>query len=226
MGAWDNFFFSEGLWILFPLSLIKKGQIDWLYAVHLWSIPGHRDRILINERKQSCLMACVTLSDSLWGDWAQPYGFQRALVTHIRVNMEHSRLESNENGVSFLDDASEKFEIPLQEQGYLKEAETLENKFLETRNRILRVEYPHTITTMANLTSTNWNIEKYTEAEKLKIQVLDAWNRIPTVQHPHTIHATAHLAVTYQNLGNYTKAEKLGTQILDAKKRILGVEHP
>ena len=68
--------------------------------------------------------------------------------------MEHSRLQSNKNVVSYLDDAYEKFGMPLQEQGCLKEAETSEDKGLETRNIILGVQYPNTITAIANLTST------------------------------------------------------------------------
>ena len=175
---------------------------------------------------QCCSMAFVTLSCSLSWNRGQPYGFQRALVTHIRANMEHSRSESNENGASYLDDAYDKFGMLLQEQGYLQEAETLKNKVLDTRKRILGVEHPDTIRAKVNLVVTYQYFVKYTEAEKLEIQVLDAANRILGVEHSGTINAMANLAATYRNLGKYTEAEKLEMQALDIRIRILGVEHP
>ena len=225
-GAWDNFVFREGIRILLSFSLIKKGPSDWVYAMHPLVHTWGRDRIILNERKQCCLIAFVTLSCSLRWDGGQPYEFQRALTTHIRANMEHSRSESNEISVSYLDDAYEKFGILLREQGYSKEAETLANKSLDTRNRILGIEHPATIRAMASLAGTYYNLGKYTMAEKLVIQVLETSNRILGVEHPDTIRAMANLALTYQSLEKYTEAEKLEMQVLDARNRILGVGHP
>jgi len=225
-GSWDNFVFREGIRILLSFSLIKKGPSDCVYAMHPLVHTWGRDRILLNERRQCSLMAYVTLSCSLRWNGGQPYGFQRALVIHMRANMAHSMSESNEDGVSYLDDAYEKFGLLLYEQGYFKEAETLENKVLDARDRILGVQHPDTIRAMANLAGTYGKLGKYTEAEKLDIQVLDARNRILGVEHPDTINAMANLAGTYRNLGKYTEAEKLEIQVLDAWNRILGVQHP
>ncbi|KIK05841.1 hypothetical protein K443DRAFT_90526 [Laccaria amethystina LaAM-08-1] len=225
-GAWDNFVFREGLRMLLSFSLVKKGPSDCVYAMHPLVHAWGRDRILSNERKQCCLMAYVTLSCSLRWNKGQPYGFRRALVTHIRANMEHSTSESNENGVSYLDDAYDKFGKLLYEQGYFKEAENLQIQVLDARNRILGVEHPETINSMANLASTCREQGKYTEAEKLDMQVLDARNRILGVEHPNTINAMAKIALTYRKLGKYTEAEKLQIQVLDESNRILGVEHP
>ena len=149
--------------------------------------------MLSNEKKQCCLKAYVTLSCSLRWDEEQPYEFQRALVTHIRANMEHSRSEINKNGVTYLDDAYAKCGRLFMEQGYLREAEKLQIQVLETRNRILGVKDPDTITVMANLAVTYGHLGKYMEAEKLEIQVLDAIG----VEHPRTINAMACLAITY-----------------------------
>ena len=224
-GAWDSFIFREGIQILLSFSLIKSPS-DCVYAMHPLVHTWGRDRILLSEKKQCHLMAYVTLSCSLRWDRNQPYGFRRALVTHIRANIEHSRSESNEIGVSYLDDAYYKFGMLLYEQGYFKEAETLQNKVLDARNRILGVEHPDTSRAIGNLATTYYSLGKYTEAEKLEIQVLDAGNRILGVEHPDTIHAMTNLAITYQYLGKYTEGEKLEMQVLDASNRILGVEHP
>jgi len=225
-GTWDNFIFREGIRILLSFSLIRRGPSDNVYAMHPLVHTWGRDRLTLNERKKCCLTAYVTLSCSLRWDAGQPYGFQRTLVTHVRANMEYFKSEGNQNIISYMDDAYEKFGRLLWEQGYSKEAETLHIEVLNKRNKILGVEHPETIKAMGSLAATYRSLGKYTEAEKLKMQVLEASNRILGVEHPDTITAMANLAATYQNLGKYTEAEKLEMQVLDVRNRILGVEHP
>ena len=225
-GTWDNLLFGEGIRMLLFFSLIKKVPSDGVYAMHPLVHAWGRDRMTLNERKRCCLMAHVTLSCSLRWDESQRYRFHRVLVTHVRANMEYSKSGSNEKGISYLDDAYDKFGELLQKQGYTKEAEILQTKVLNTRNEILGVGHLKIIRAMENIASINRDLGKYTEAEKLEIQVLDSRNRILGVEHPDTIRAMAHLADTYCYLGKYTEAEKLEMQVLDARNRILGVEHP
>jgi len=225
-GAWDNFVFREGLRILLSFSLIKKGQLGCMYGMHPLVHTWGRDRILLNERKQCCLMAYVTLSCSLGWDEGQPYGFQRVLVTHLRANMQYMKSEGNQNIVSYMDDAFAKFGRLFREQGHFQEAETLEDKVLDTRSKILGVEHQHTMGAMTNIAETYQCLGKYREAEKLKIQVLDTRNRILGEEHPDTINAMGSLAATYHYLGKYIAEEKLMIQVLDATNRILGGEHP
>jgi hypothetical protein len=224
-GTWDNFIFREGIRILLSFSLIKRGPSDDVYAMHPLVHTWGRDRLTLNERKKCCLMVYVTLSCSLRWDVGQPYGFWRTLVTHVRANMEYFKSEGNQNIISYMDDAYEKFGWLLRVQGYSKEAEALQTEVLDKRNKILGAEHPHTIFAMASLASTNGNLGKYTEAEKLELQVLDKRNRIFGMEHPDTILAMANLAATYKNLGKYNDAEKLEIQVLEKRNRILGVEH-
>ena len=123
-------------------------------------------------------MAYVVLSCSLRFNADQPYEFQRTLVTHVRENMEHIKSEGDQNIVSYMDDAYEKFGMLLSEQGYSKEAETLQIKVLDERNNNLGVKHPNTLDAMGNLAGTYHNLGKYTESEKLGIQVLDSRKRI------------------------------------------------
>jgi hypothetical protein len=225
-GAWDNFVFREGLRILLSFSLIKKTPADGVYAMHPLVHAWGRDKLTWDERKKCCQMAYVILSCSLRWDGSQPYRFHRVLVTHVRANMEYSRSESNQNIVEYLDDAYAKIGYLLRKQGYAKEAEMLQIKVLDTRNKILGLEHPDVIKAMSNLGSTNRDLGKYKEAENLEIQVLNARNKIHGVEHPDTICAMGSLAATYRKLGKYTEAEKLDVQVLDARNRILGVEHP
>ena len=225
-GTWDNLAFGEGIRVLLFFCLIKKAPSDGVYAMHPLVHAWGRDRMTLDKWQRCCLMAFVTLSCSLRWNGSQPYSFHRALVTHVRANMEHSRSESNQNIISYLDDAYAKFGVLLQTQGYTKEAEILQIKVLDSRNKILQVEHPDIIRAMENLASTNRDLGKYTEAEKLDIKVLDSSSRILGVEHPGTIKAMANLAATYYSLGKSTEAEKLERQVLDARNRILGVEHP
>ena len=104
-GTWDNFIFREGLRILLSFSLIKKGPSDCVYSMHPLVHTWGRDRLTLNERKECCLMAYVTLSCSLRWDAGQPYGFRRALVTHVRANMEYFKSEDGQDTDSYMDDA-------------------------------------------------------------------------------------------------------------------------
>ena len=158
-GTWDNFSFREGLQILLSFSLIKKGPSDCVYAMHPLVHTWGRDRLTLEKRKACCLMAYAILSCSLRWDVDQPYEFQRALVKHVRAIIEHSKSESGQNLVSYLDDSYEKFGRLLKEQGYSKEAENLQIEVLDTRNKILGVEHPDTMTAMADLASTYGNLE-------------------------------------------------------------------
>ena len=224
-GTWDNLLFREGIRVLLSFSLIKTTS-NGVYAMHPLVHAWGRDRLTLNERKQCCLMAYVTLSSSLRKDESQPYGFQKVLVTHARAAIEHSKSESGQNVVGYLDDAYVKFGDLLWKEGYPKEAETLQVKVLDTRNKILGVEHPDTIHAMGNLAKTYGSLGKYKEAEKLETQVLYGMNRILGVEHPDTIRAMENLGATKRYLGKYTEAEKLEIQVLDASNRIFGVDHP
>ena len=75
------------------------------------------------QRKKYGTMTYATLSDSLYGKFErQPYEFRRALVTHVRENMQYRTTESQEAGDSYFDDAYERFGLLLLEQGYPSEA--------------------------------------------------------------------------------------------------------
>ncbi|KIK00831.1 hypothetical protein K443DRAFT_664318 [Laccaria amethystina LaAM-08-1] len=225
-GVWDNFTFREGIQTLISLCLIKQGLSDCEYSMHPLVHAWGRDRMVLSRRQECSSMAYVTLSCSLRDDRSQPYGFHRALVTHVRANMQQSIRDKHQKPDNYFDDSYEKFGWLLLEQGYSSEAKELEIQVLNARKRVLGVEHPDTIRAMGNLAATYGNLGNYSEAEKLEMQVLDARHRSLGVEHPDTIMAMANLARTYADLGNYIEAEKLEKQVLVARNRILGCEHP
>jgi len=114
----------------------------------------------------------------------------------------------------------------LWHQGRWSEAEELVVQVLETSKRMLGVEHPDTLTSMANLASTYQEQGRWTEAEKLEVDVLETSTRVLGVEHPDTLTRMANLASTYHNQGRWTEAEKLGVDVLETSTRVLGVEHP
>jgi hypothetical protein len=215
-GTWDNSHFKEGIQVLLSFSLIKKASSDGVYAMHPLVHAWGRDRLTLNERKKYSLMAYLTLSSSLRKDESQPYEFQRILVTHVRATIEFSKSESGQNIVGYLDDAYVKFGNLLWKQGYSKEAETLQIKVLETRNRILGVEHPDTSRAMANLAATYESLGKYMDAEKLRAQVLDSKMKIPRPEYPDAM-GNDTTTIFLQD----TVADQLQVQVLDGGKEVI-----
>ena len=166
------------------------------------------------------------LASSLPEDFdKQPYQFRRILVTHLRVNIQHSVMEKKKVD-RYLDDAHEKFGVLLMEQGYNCEAEKFQIQVLDARSRLLGEEHPATIWAMGNLAATYESLGKYADAEKLKTQALDMRTRLFGEEHLDTIGAINNLANTYQNLEKYADAEKLQIQVLNMRSRFFGEEHP
>ena len=80
---------------------------------------------------------------------------------------------------------------------------------METRKRVLGVDHPSTLTSIANLASTYWNQGRWTEAEQLEVQVMETRKRVLGIDHPDTLISIANLASTYRNQGRWTEAEQL-----------------
>ena len=204
-GTWDNSLFREGIQVLQLFSLIKKEPSDGVYAMHPLVHAWGRHRLTLNERKKCCLMAYATLCSSLRKDGSHSYGFQKVLVTHVKATIEHSKLESGQNVVEYLDDAYVKLSDFLWKQGCLEEAETLQIEVVDTRSRVLGVKHQDTIDAMRNLAKIFGSLGKYREGKELEIQVQNLRYRIFEEECPHPIMANP--GVTYLSLENYTEAE-------------------
>ena len=55
---------------------------------------------------------------------------------------------------------------------------------METRKRVLGLEHPDTLDSMANLASTYRNQGRWKEAEELFVQVMETSSRVLGVEHP------------------------------------------
>jgi len=225
-GTWDDFIFEEGLRVLLSFCLIRLGSSDRLYTVHPLIHAWGKDRMSLDERKKYGTMSYATLLDSLFGDFKmQPYEFRRALVTHVRENMQYRRIESQEADEGYFDDAYERFGQLLLEQGYPNEALELQQQVLDVRSKFLGREHYHTMIAAANLASTYDDLGRYIDSEKLKTHVLHSSKRIFGEYHRNTIRAMGNLSVTYLQQGKYIEAEGLQIDVLNLCIRTLGADH-
>jgi tetratricopeptide (TPR) repeat protein len=121
---------------------------------------------------------------------------------------------------------SSQFGKLLESQGQWKEVEELQVQVMETRKKVLGVEHPDTLNSMANLASTYRNQGGWKEAKELQVQVMETFKKLLGVEHPYTLASMGNLASTYRNQGQWKEAEELEMQVVEAFKRVLGVEHP
>ena len=126
-----------------PLKFRSLNQL-----IHAWG----RDRMSSEERQTYSLMAYGMLAGCLQEDFKkQPYQFRRTLVTHMRVNIQHSVMAKKETVDRYYDDAHEKFGRLLSEQGYDSEAEKFRIQVLNERSRTCGEEHLDTISAMGDL---------------------------------------------------------------------------
>ena len=213
--------------MLLSFCLIRLGSSDGLYTVHPLIHAWGKDRMSLDERKKYGTMTYATLSDSLYGKFErQPYEFRRALVTHVRENMQYRRIESQEAGDSYFDDAYERFGLLLLEQGYPSEASKLEEQVLDLRSNVLGKDHHHTMMATARLASTYIDLGKYTNAEKLHLHVLHVSKRLFGPEHKNTIHTMGNISVAYLHQGKYKEACEMQIKVVDAMRSTLEEEDP
>ena len=82
-------------------------------------------------------------------------------------------------------------------------------RVMEPSLRVLDMEHPDTLISMANLASTYRNQGRWKEAEELYVQVMETRKRVLGGEHPDTLTSMAYLASTYWNQGRWKEAEEL-----------------
>ena len=117
--------------------------------VHCWI----RDRMMRPEQQAGCMSAKALLAQSITFDFAsKDYAFCYALLPHIKANEKCA----NEFETSQTDDDVQmsRFSLVFYKNGYWNEAEKLQVAVMELRKRLLGVEHPDTLSSMANLSAT------------------------------------------------------------------------
>jgi tetratricopeptide (TPR) repeat protein len=116
--------------------------------------------------------------------------------------------------------------LVLQAQGKYEEAEKLNRRALEGREKELGVHHLNTLTSINNLASVLQDQGKYEEAEKLNRRALEGYEKELGVHHLNTLTSVSNLAVVLRYQGKYEEAEKLNRRALEGMEKELGVRHP
>jgi hypothetical protein len=66
---------------------------------------------------------------------------------------------------------------------------------VEMKKRVLGVEHPYTLNSIAGLASTYSDQGRWKEAEELQVQVMETFKRVLGVEHPSTLISMSHLAL-------------------------------
>jgi serine/threonine protein kinase len=122
-------------------------------------------------------------------------------------------------------EAMDRLEWALNQEGRATEAEKLERETLNIRRRVFGNDHPSTATSMTYLA---WSLEgqrRYAEAEALQRQALAIRSRRLGPEHPDTLSLKEDLATTLLWIGRLDEAEKLQREVLEAQRRVLGGDH-
>ncbi|PWW76801.1 TPR-like protein, partial [Tuber magnatum] len=114
----------------------------------------------------------------------------------------------------------------LQSLGKYQEAEDLNCRTLEVREKVLGPQHPDTLTTTDHLAIVLRNLGKYDEAEGMHRRALEGTERNLGPDHITTLARVDSLARTLQDLGKYDEAEKMHRRAVEGCEKELGSEHP
>ncbi|KAF2685485.1 TPR-like protein [Lentithecium fluviatile CBS 122367] len=151
------------------------------------------------------------------------------LLPHVESLLARSWDESDLRGERIakdwgfvLQNAARYMQTALSKYG---EAEKLNRRALEGREKELGVQHPHTLASVNNLAGVLHDQGRYEEAESLSRRVLEGLEKELGMQHLDTLMSVNNLAGVLQDQGKYNEAEKLHRQALKGREKELGVQH-
>jgi eukaryotic-like serine/threonine-protein kinase len=110
--------------------------------------------------------------------------------------------------------------------GLYPRAQSLQQRAIGIRQRVLGQESPETLRSMRALALTLEQEGHFAEAETLQRQTLDAQRRVIGPEHPDTLTSMHNLASVLDDEAHFPEAEKLDREVFDIRRRILGPEDP
>ena len=110
-------------------------------------------------------------------------------------------------------------------QASYAECESLYNKALFIREKVLGPEHPDVATALDNLGLLYWRQGKYAEAESLCRQALSIREKARGPDHPEVATSLNSLAKLHLSQGKYPEAEPLFRRALDILEKTLGPDH-
>ena len=96
---------------------------------------------------------------------------------------------------------------------------------LSLRRKVLGETHPATISSMSNIASSYYYLERYKESITLNQEVLEKYREVLGEDHPDTLICMHNLAAGWFKIDRFEKATALSQEIVDKKKRLLGMHN-
>ncbi|WAO96035.1 NACHT domain-containing protein [Fusarium falciforme] len=111
-------------------------------------------------------------------------------------------------------------------RGKHEEAEPMNRRALEVREKVLGREHPDTLTSVSDLALVLQDQGKYEEAEQMNRRALEAREKVLGREHPDTLTSISNIGLVLQYQGKYEEAEPMIRRALEGYEKVLGREHP
>jgi tetratricopeptide (TPR) repeat protein len=105
-------------------------------------------------------------------------------------------------------------------------AEQVERSAVTTREEVLGLEHPDTLTSVSHLGSVLSRQGKYDEAEAMHQRALEESEKVLGREHPDTLTSVINLGSVLWRRGKYDEAEAMNQRALEESEKMLGREHP
>ena len=112
------------------------------------------------------------------------------------------------------------------EQGSYDEAEQMDRRALDSREKMLGKEHPDTLTSVSNLASVLQDQGKYEEAEEMNRRALDSREKVLGKEHPDTLTSAYCLAYLLHQQQKYRMAKPFYERALVGYKKVFPSHHP
>nr|XP_036586704.1 uncharacterized protein CTRU02_03292 [Colletotrichum truncatum]KAF6797261.1 hypothetical protein CTRU02_03292 [Colletotrichum truncatum] len=110
--------------------------------------------------------------------------------------------------------------------GKYGEAEHIERKILELKQKVLGIENPRTLNSMNNLAVVLERQGQYEEAEHIHRQTLEIRQKVLGLENHDTLISMNNLAFVLESQGQYEEAEHIYRQTLELGQKVLRLENP
>ncbi|KAF8536533.1 hypothetical protein BDD12DRAFT_781369 [Trichophaea hybrida] len=114
----------------------------------------------------------------------------------------------------------------LADKGKYEQAEQMNRRALEGREKVLGPDHPDTMTSVNNLAQVLQSQGKCEQAEQMNRRVLEGREKVLEPDHPDTLTSVNNLALVLQSQGKYEQAEQINRRALEGREKVLGPDHP
>jgi tetratricopeptide (TPR) repeat protein len=104
-------------------------------------------------------------------------------------------------------------------------AEQMERSAVMTREEVLGLEHPGTLSSVSQLGSVLLSQGKYDEAESMHRRALEGYEKALGREHPHTLTSVSNLGSVLLRQGKHKEAEAMQRRALEGYEKVLGREH-